>query len=82
MEEIQRCQVPEGMGILPITKQRKIKSNGVYKSSYCVMGNLDDFHGPTYASTASKKIVWLLFALTTRLGLHTRFFDITGAFMN
>ena len=82
MEEIQRSQVPEGMVILPITKQRKIKSNGVYKSRYCVMGNLDDFNGPTYASTASKKIVWLLFALTTRLGLHTRFFDITGAFMN
>jgi hypothetical protein len=68
MAEIQRGQVPEGLVILPITKQSKIKSNGVYKSRYPVMENLDDFNGPTYASTASKKIVWLLFALTTRLG--------------
>ena len=46
------------------------------------MGNLDNLNGPTYASTASKKVVWLLFALATRLGLHTRFFDVTGAFMH
>ena len=82
MKEIQRGEIPVGCKILPITKQRKIKSSGKYKSRYCVMGNLDDFNGPTYASTASKKIVWLLFALSTRLGLHTRFFDITGAFMH
>ena len=68
LEEFQRSEVPHGMKILPVTKQRKIKSNGKFKSRFCVMGNLDDFDGPTYASTASKKIVWLLFALTTRLG--------------
>ena len=82
MQEIRRSEVPEGQVILPITKQRKIKGNGTYKTRWCVMGNLDDFNGPTYASTAAKKVVWLLFALTTRLGLHTRFFDITGAFMH
>ena len=57
MREISRSQVPVGMTILPITKQRKIKSNGTYKTRWCVMGNLDDFNGPTYASTASKKVV-------------------------
>jgi len=73
MKEIQRWDIPVGCKILPITKQRKIKSSGKYKSRYCVMGNLDDFNGPTYASTASKKIVWLLFALSTRLGLQKQF---------
>jgi hypothetical protein len=80
MVEIQRSEVPPGHPILPITKQRKIKSNGTYKSRSCVMGNLEDFEGPTFASTASKKTVWLFFALTTRLGLKNRFFDVTGAF--
>ena len=80
MVEIQRNEVPPGHPILPITKQRKIKSNGTYKSRFCVMGNLEHFEGPTFASTASKKTVWLFFALTTRLGLKSRFFDVTGAF--
>ena len=80
MCEIQRHEVPPGQPILPITKQRKIKSNGTYKSRFCVMGNLEHFEGPTFASTASKKTVWLFFALSTRLGLKNRFFDVTGAF--
>ena len=45
------------------------------------MGNLDDITGDTCASTASKKVVWLTFALSVILGLRRGFIDVTEAFM-
>jgi len=73
--------VPYGQKIYPIKRHCKIKSDGTYKVRWVVLGNLDDYDGDTYAPTASRKTIWLLFALSITLGLYRRFFDITGAFM-
>jgi hypothetical protein len=42
---------------------------------------LEKLNEDCFAPTASKKVVWLLFALIVMLGLCFRFFDIKGAFM-
>ena len=42
---------------------------------------MDDFDGETYAPTACKSIVWLVFAVAVLLNLCWRWYDITGAFM-
>ena len=76
-----RSGVPAGMPIYPIKRHCKIKDNGIYKVRWVVLGNLDDYDGDTYAPTACKKVVWLIFALSVLLGLYRRFFDIKGAFM-
>ena len=73
--------VPYGAKIYPIKRHCKIKSDGTYKVRWVVLGNLDDNQGDTYAPTASRKTIWLLFALSIVLGMYRRFFDITGAFM-
>jgi len=73
--------VPFGIPIYPIKRHCKIKDNGEYKVRWVVLGNLDDYDGDTYAPTACKKVVWLIFALSVLLGLYRRFFDIKGAFM-
>jgi len=76
-----RSGVPFGMPIYPIKRHCKIKDSGTYKVRWVVLGNLDDYDGDTYAPTACKKVVWLIFALSVLLGLYRRFFDIKGAFM-
>ena len=83
MEPVDRGKagVPYGEKIFPIKRHCKIKSDGTYKVRWVVLGNLDDYTGDTYAPTASRKTVWLVFALSITLGLNGRFFDITGAFM-
>ena len=48
---------------------------------WCVLGNLDTYGGDTFAPTTCKKIIWLIFAVSTLLGLKNQFFDIKGAFM-
>ena len=73
--------VPLGIPIYPIKRHCKIKDSGEYKVRWVVLGNLDDYSGNTYAPTACKKVVWLVFALSVLLGLYRRFFDIKGAFM-
>ena len=83
MEPVDRGKagVPYGEKIYPIKRHCKIKSDGRYKVRWVVLGNLDDYQGDTYSPTASRKTVWLVFALSITLGLYRRFFDITGAFM-
>ena len=76
-----RNGVPSGIPIYPIKRHCKIKDSGEYKVRWVVLGNLDDYDGDTYAPTACKKVVWLIFALSVLLGLYRRFFDIKGAFM-
>jgi len=76
-----KSDVPRGTPIFPIKRVCKIKSNNVYKVRWAVLGNLEDVNDDCYAPTAAKKIVWLIFALSILLGLHRRFYDITGAFM-
>ena len=76
-----KAGVPQGVPIFPIKRHCRIKTSGVYKVRWCVLGNLDKYNGETYAPTASKKIVWLVFALAIILGLFRAFLDITGAFM-
>ena len=72
---------PPGTRFLPIKRQCRIKDSGKYKVRWVVLGNLDLFSGDTFAPTASRKIVWLLFAVSVLLRLTTQWFDITGAFM-
>jgi len=76
-----RRGVPLGVPIYPIKRHCKIKDSGNYKVRWVVLGNLDDYDGDTYAPTACKKVVWLMFALSVLLSLYRRFFDIKGAFM-
>jgi hypothetical protein len=76
-----KAGVPYGEKIYPIKRHCKIKSDGTFKVRWVVLGNLDDFKGDTYAPTASKKTIWMMFALIITLGLTMRFFDISGAFM-
>ena len=38
-----------------------------------VLGNLNSFEGETFASIASKKVPWLLYAVCIILGLRCRF---------
>ena len=66
---------------MPIKRQCRIKDSVKYKVRWVVLGNLDLFSGDTFAPTASRKIVWLLFAVSVLLRLTTQWFDITGAFM-
>lgn len=74
--------VPKGERVYPIKRHCKIKGNGEYKVRYVVLGNLDNFEGDTFAPTAAKKVIWLIFALSILLSLCQRFFDIKGAFMS
>ena len=74
--------IPRGTKVYPIKRVCKIKDDGTYKLRYCVLGNLDDYGGDTFAPTICKKLVWLLFAVSVLLGLYTQFFDIKGAFMS
>ena len=59
--------VPRGEKIFPIKRHCKIKSNGTYKVRWVVLGNLDNYQGETFAPTASRKTIWLVFALTIGL---------------
>ena len=75
------ADIPLGQPCFPIKRICKIKSNDKYKVRWAVMGNLEELLSDCFAPTASKKVVWLLFALVVMTGLCTRFFDIKGAFM-
>lgn len=46
-----------------------------------LVGNHDNWSGDCCSPTVSKPVVWLIFALTVLLRLHTRWFDISGAFL-
>ena len=76
-----RLGVPRGCKILPLKRHCKIKLDGTYKVRWVALRNLDNFEGDTFAPTASKKIVYLVFAVSLLLGLHMRWYDIGGAFM-
>lgn len=73
--------VPFGIPVLPIKRVCKIKDGEQYMMRWCVLGNLDTYGGDTFAPTVCKKVVWLIFAVSTLLGLKNQFFDIKGAFM-
>jgi len=73
--------VPKGVRVLPIKRVCRIKDGEQYKMRWCVLGNLDNYGGDTFAPTVCKKLVWLVFAVSTLLGLKNQFFDIKGAFM-
>lgn len=67
--------VPKGISVWPIKRHCKIKDTEEYKVRWVVLGNLDDYSGDTYAPTAGKREVWLVFALAILLGLCRRFFE-------
>ena len=77
-----RAGVSSGAKVLPLKRVCIIKDTGQYKVRWVVLGNLDTFSGETYAPTASRKTIWLLYAVSIILGLTRRFFDIKGAFMS
>jgi len=66
---------------MPIVKNYRIKDDGVFKCRAFVLGNLERFMGDRYAPTISKAVLWLMLAPSTLLKLHTRWFDISGAFL-
>jgi hypothetical protein len=72
---------PSGTRFLPIKRQCRIKDSGKFKVRWVVLGNLDLFDGNRFAPTASRKIIWLMFAVSTLLNLTCQWFDISGAFM-
>jgi len=76
-----RSAVPRGNKVLPLKRHCKIKDDGTYKIRWVALGNLDDYDGDTFAPTASKKVVWLIFAVALLLGLTFQWYDIGGAFM-
>jgi len=76
-----RSAVPRGHKVLPLKRHCKIKDDGAYKVRWVALGNLDDFDGDTFAPTASKKVVWLIFAAALLLELTFHWYDIGGAFM-
>ncbi len=72
--------VPKGCPVYPIKRHCKIKTGEAYKVRWVVLGNLDDYQGDTYAPTAARKVIWLIFALSILLAMITKYFDIKGAF--
>ena len=72
---------PQGTRFLPLKRHCKLKSGDVYKVRWVVLGNLGNFGGDTFSPTASKKVVWLLFAVGVLLNLTWQWFDVEGAFM-
>ena len=76
-----RSAVPRGNKVLPLKRHCKIKDDGTYKIRWVALGNLDDYDGDTFAPTASKKVVWLIFAVALLLSLTFQWYDIGGAFM-
>ena len=46
-----------------------------------VFCHLDNFAGDTFSPTASKKVVWLFFAVGVLHKLVWQWFDVQGAFM-
>ena len=59
----------------------RIKNGGRFKVCWVVLGNLDDFEGETYAPTACKSIVWLIYTVAVHQNLCWRWIDITGSSM-
>lgn len=76
-----RSGVPRGQKVLPLKRHCKIKDDGTFKVRWVALGNLDDFTGDTFAPTISKKVVYLIFAVSLLLGLTMKWYDIGGAFM-
>ena len=76
-----KAALNKGTRVLPLKRQCKIKDSGEYKVRWVVLGNLDNFQGETYAPTACKKVVWLLYAVSILLNLQFQWFDVKGAFM-
>jgi len=76
-----RMAVPRGHKVLPLKRHCKIKDDGTFKVRWVALGNLDNFDGDTFAPTASKKVVWFIFAVALLLGLIFQWYDIKGAFM-
>ena len=76
-----RRSLPPGTMVLPIKRVCRLKDTGAFKVRWTIEGNFDPYDGETFAPTACKKIVWLLYAVAILLALHMRWFDIKGAFM-
>ena len=73
--------LPPGTTVLSIKRVCRLKDSGAFKVRWTIEDNFDPYDGKTFAPTACKKIVWLLYAVAILLGLFMRWFDIKGAFM-
>jgi len=78
--------LPPGTPVLPVLKVCELKPNpkdgNPEKVRWVLSGNLDEYTGDCFAPTVSKKVVWLIFAIIVILGLHTRKFDVSAAFVS
>lgn len=63
--------LPMGVKPLHIVPKYKIKDDGTYKTRQVVLGNEDEWDGDRFSPTVSKAVVWLIFALSVLLKLHT-----------
>jgi hypothetical protein len=68
-----RDDISRGCKASPLKSLCTIKDSGDYRAGWMVLGNLDGFEGETFASTASKKVPWLLYAVFIILGLRCHF---------
>jgi hypothetical protein len=55
--------------------------SGKYKARLVACGNRDPFEGETYAPTANKSVMWLLFAISVVLRLFCKVIDVSAAFV-
>ena len=75
-----RC--PKGVRPVPTKWVYVIKpDSGKYKARLVACGNRDPFEGDTYAPTANKAIMWLMFAVMVVLKLFCKVIDVSAAFV-
>ena len=75
------ADLPPGVKAIPTSWILKTKDDDTKKARLVSNGNRDPYRGETYAPTASRCIMWLLFAMAVLLNLSTRVLDISGAFV-
>jgi histone deacetylase 1/2 len=73
---------PPGFPVVPTKWVYVIKpDSGKYKARLVACGNRDPFEGETYAPTANKAIMWLMFAVSVVLRLFCKVVDVSSAFV-
>ena len=72
---------PPGHRPVPTKWVYVIKDSGKYKARLVACGNRDPFIGDTYAPTANKAIMWLMFAVMVVLKLFCKVVDVSAAFV-
>ena len=73
--------LPRGVTVIPTSWILKTKDDDTKKARLVSNGNRDPYRGETYAPTASRCIMWLMFAIAVLMNLFTRVLDISGAFV-